>query len=191
LDSYLSMFSRKSTGNMILSQDMIRGGPPAPNNHSKKRKLSSNERMINSTKKKSCCSLCFRPKHKASRCHLLNGYKAWLVPWKSVNEIATTLGNPLYFEISVPDKETQQAMERWIASGNSNTITEDAIHLVLQNSYFSPIPDQPFKYNVLEVTVLGKGGLHIPGFEKAYYPVHTVVSWVLKNCTVTRRKKHL
>jgi hypothetical protein len=69
--------------------------------------------------------------------------------------------------------------------------TEDAFQLVLQYSYFIPIPDQPFKQNVVEVTVLGKGGLQILSFEKAYYLVHIVLTWVLKNCTVTRRKKHV
>jgi hypothetical protein len=56
---------------------------------------------------------------------------------------------------------------------------------------FSLIPDQSFKYNVLEVTVLEKGGAQLSGYERAFFPVHRVQIWMDKHCAMTKRKKHL
>jgi hypothetical protein len=41
----------------------------------------------------------------------------------------------------------------------------NAWHLVLVDMSFGTIPDQPFQYNIIEVTVLGQGGWQLSGYE--------------------------
>jgi hypothetical protein len=74
-------------------------------------------------------------------------------------------------------------------SETSNTIQEEVWHLVLTNTYVSLIPDQPFKYNVDEVTALGFGGSPLSSYKRAYFPVHIVQSWRNMHFEVYRRRK--
>jgi hypothetical protein len=214
LEAHVSLFARPSTRKIVFSREntinqgktfgietlssqerptlcMTRGGPPLPNSHSKKRKMSSNEIMIQSTKKKPCCSLCYGQKHKANGCPFIGEYKANLVPPRDVRDMTTKLGNPLYFEVKQLDDETKRLIHQSTVSGVSNAVPEHAWHLVLVNTYFGPIPDQPHEYNVVEVTVLGQGGRQLPGLERVCFPVYSVKNWMRKHCGVTGRKKHI
>ena len=103
--------------------------------------------------------------------------------------MSARLGNPAYYEVIQPNEETTHLMEQHLV--NSNSIPKLAWHLVLLNTYFSLIPDQSFQYNVVEVTVLEKGGSQLSGYERAFFPVHRVQSWMDKHCSMTKRKKHL
>lgn len=93
--------------------------------------------------------------------------------------------------MNVPDEDTKNLIEQGIVSGHSNNIPEEAWHLVLLNTYICLIPEQPFSYNVVEVTVLGHGGLMLSDYEKVFFPAYRVGSWMKKNCAVVRRKKHI
>jgi hypothetical protein len=95
-------------------------------------------------------------------CRLLEKYNAGLVQPKNVEELVSRLGNPLYFVVNQPD----EAIEQNIVPGKSNEIPPEAFHLVLLNTYFCQIPNQPCKYNVLEINVLGSGGGEVPGYER-------------------------
>lgn len=120
-------------------------------------------------------------------CRLLEKYNAGLVQPKNVEELVSRLGNPLYFVVNQPD----EAIEQNIVPGKSNEIPPEAFHLVLLNTYFCQIPNQPCKYNVLEINVLGSGGGEMPGYERTYFPVHRVQSWITKHCKLKGRKKHV
>jgi hypothetical protein len=93
--------------------------------------------------------------------------------------------------VKQPNEETRHLIDKWVVYGNSKEIPENAWHLVLVGTYFGTIPDQPFQYNIIEVTVLGQGGWQLSGYERACFPVHKVQSWMKKHCAVTRRKKHV
>jgi hypothetical protein len=170
---------------------MLRGGPLLPNNHEKKRKRSSNELMIENHKKKPSCSLCFGRKHRANRCQLLERHNAWMVQPTNVQKMAAMLGNPLYFEVHHPDLEKRQLIDQWLVGGNSNEIPEDACHLVLVNMHFCQMSDQSFQHNIVEVKVLGSGGEQLFGYERAFFTVHRVNSWMRKHCAAKGTKKHI
>jgi hypothetical protein len=114
-----------------------------------------------------------------------------MVQPRNVREMAARLGNPLYFHVKKPDEGTRHRIDKWFEGENSKEIPQDAWHLVLVDTYFGTIPDQPFQYNIVEVTVLGQGGWQLSGYERACFPVHKVQSWMNKHCAVTRRKKHV
>jgi hypothetical protein len=105
--------------------------------------------------------------------------------------MAARLGNPLYFHVKQPNEDTRHQIDKWFAGENSKEIPQDAWHLVLVDRYFGTIPDQPFQYNIIEVTVFGQRGWQLSGYERACFPVHKVQSWMTKHCAVTRRKKHV
>jgi hypothetical protein len=84
-------------------------------------------------------------------------------------------------------------LKKKVGDTPSITITEEDERLLLDPDdldagspeYFSQFPDQPSTYNVVEVIVLGQGGLMLRDYEKTYYPVHRVQSWMRKHCAVT------
>lgn len=147
------------------------------------------EAMIDNQQRKPTCSLCLQRHHNVNRCRIIERYKAWWVQPRYVREMSARLGNPAYYEVIQPNEETTHLMEQHMV--NSNSIPKLAWHLVLLNTYFSLIPDQSFQYNVVEVTVLEKGGSQLSGYERAFFPVHRVQSWMDKHCSMTKRKKHL
>jgi hypothetical protein len=71
--------------------------------------------------------------------------------------------------VKQPDEDIRH---KWFEGKNSKVIPQDAWHLVLVDTYFGTIPDEPFQYNIVEVTVLGQGGWQLSGYERACFPVH-------------------
>jgi hypothetical protein len=201
LSDRLSMFRRyQSTQQPTVSsvgvtsshgKNMIRGGPPLQNSHSKRRLLSSNERMITNLIKKRCCSLCLYHKHQVNVCPLLETHQASLVPWRNVKEFAERIGNPLYYEVQEPSEETRHQLPNLVFSGHPQEIPADACHLVLHQTFLCPLPDQPISCNSIQVTILGKGGVMLPKYEKTYLSVYKISNWIVKNCAVIRRKHHV
>jgi hypothetical protein len=51
------------------------------------------------------------------------------------------------------------------------------------------MPNPLFIHNWIEVTVLGKRGKELSGWEKAYFPAQQIGEWLEKNCAVKQRTK--
>jgi hypothetical protein len=47
-----------------------------------------------------------------------------------------------------------------------------------------------FSHNWIEVTVLGKQGKELSGWEKAYFHAHQIGEWLEKNCALKQRTKY-
>jgi hypothetical protein len=148
--------------------------------------------MIPNTRRKPSCSLCLEEGHRARgyKCRIVSEYKANLIKAGEVMEMAARLGNPAYYEVKQPDDETRERIVEWISRGGSNAVPSDAWHLVLLNIYFSTMENVTVMYNWIEVTVLGKRGVLLEGWETAYFPAHEIGTWLEKNCASRQRKKH-
>jgi hypothetical protein len=148
--------------------------------------------MIASKRRMPCCSLCLAPSHRAkrTRCPVVCKYKAHLIVWNDVQEMATRLGNPHIYEVEQPDNETRKRINQWFSNGGSNDLPTNAQHLVLLNTHFCATAKLHFNHNLVAVSVLEKRGRELSGWELAYLPAHKVREWLEKHCAERQRKKH-
>ena len=86
---------------------------------------------------------------------------------------------------------TKKSIRQWCSRGVPNKVPSDGLHLVLCNTFSSEMGTLDSNNNVIEVTVLGKGGKELQGWEKAYLPVREVREWLMKYCSMIHRKKHV
>jgi hypothetical protein len=110
-----------------------------------------------------------------------------LLRWSDVPELAKKLGNPAYYEVEHPEEETKRRIYQWFSHGVSNSIPADAWHLVLLDTYYCAMPNPLFIHNWIEVTVLGKRGKELSGWEKTYFPAQQIGERLEKNCAVKQR----
>jgi hypothetical protein len=47
------------------------------------------------------------------KCRVVAEYKANLLKWCDIPEMAKKLGNPLYYEVKQPDEEASRRMQEW------------------------------------------------------------------------------
>jgi hypothetical protein len=126
--------------------------------------------------------------HKASgfKWRVVAAYKAYLIKWSDIPEMAKRLGNPLYYEVKQPDEEASRRIQEWFSL--SNFIPSDAWYLVLLDTYYCAMANPLFSHNWIEVTVLGKLGKELSGWEKAYFPAHQNGEWVEKMLSTLREQ---
>jgi hypothetical protein len=128
--------------------------------------------------------LCWDEGHKAKgfKSRFVMSYKTNLIKWSDVPEFAKRPGNPAYYEAKQPEEEAKRRIYLWFSHGGSNSISADAWHLVLLDTYYCAMANPLFSHNWIEVRVLGKRGNQLSGWEKAYFPAHLIGEWLEKNC---------
>jgi hypothetical protein len=210
VDSHFCMYNgrkmnedtRLGAGGSIVGDvtGMKRACPRPACNHSRKRLKSKEEKrndsrrqMMISTTRKPCCTLCGDEGHRATgtRCRVVVTFKAPLIGWSDVMEMAEKLGNPMYYDVKHPNDETRKYIRQWFSRGGPHKIPSDGLHLVLWNTYFSSTDNLVSSKNLIEVTVLGKGGIELSGWGNVYFPAHEIREWLIKNCSMAQRKKHV
>jgi hypothetical protein len=170
----------------VIGKSMKRSCPVLCPNHGKKRKRSimeiRNKRMVHNNRRNQVRSLCLEEGHRARgyKCRVVSEYKANLIKPSDVMEMAARLGNPAYYEVRPPDEETGRRIVEWTSRGGSKAVPSGAWHLVLLNIYFSEMENNTGNnnHNWIEVTVLGKGGNILTGWEMAYFPPHEIGVWL-------------
>jgi hypothetical protein len=179
---------------------MKRACPTPANNHAKGRKKSKEEKRNNSYRRvmqsnqrqNPRCSLCGSEGHRAigARCQVVVDFKAPLIQWREIEDMAKRLGDPEYYEVKQPDDETRQRIIQWFSGCGSGAMPTDACHLVLLNTYFGEMANLHCNNNLIEVAVLEERGTTLLGFEKAFFPAHRIREWLEKNCASHGRTKH-
>jgi hypothetical protein len=188
-----------SVSNNVVEKEvpMKRGAPLLVDhsNHGKKRlKVMNHETFIKSSRQQTCCTLCCNVGHNAKEtiCPVVTKYQALFIDSKDVPELAASVGNPLYYEVKKPDSETKQSIMSWIEKGNLYDIPCHAHHLVLLNCYFCARENQPWYFNLVQVTVLEEGGKELSGYQIAFFPVYKIQEWLTKQCVRQgRNNKHV
>jgi hypothetical protein len=56
------------------------------------------------------------------KCRIAAAYKANLIKWCDITEMAKRLGNPLYYEVKQPDEEASRWIHEWFSNGRSTAI---------------------------------------------------------------------
>ena len=201
LDNHLSLFTRNMASQPMFSQDtgdkenqtLRRGAPAGTNGGGRLR--SANERtlnaMKNSKKRDSLCSLCLVPGHKVGRmCTIVQDLKARVVPAKDADEFGKSLGNPVTVLVETPDATTKRTIKDWI--GGEHSIPGATQHLLVKRCYYSARrAESTFQMNVVEVMLMGEGGIPLVGHWSAYFPAWKVSTWITSNCTSNGRKRQL
>jgi hypothetical protein len=191
-----SDFERIAGEVVVGREEMKRACPVPSSNHAKGRKKSKREfnnlHMMFASRRNASCSLCWDKGHRAMgfKCRIEAAYKANLIKWCDITEMAKTLGNPLYYEVKQPDEEASWRIHEWFSNGRSTAIPAGARHLVLLDIYYCGMERPVFKYNWIEVTVLGDRGKELSGWKKAYFTAHEIGEWLQTNCTSKQRNKH-
>jgi hypothetical protein len=69
------------------------------------------------------------------KCRVVAAYKANLIKWCDIAEMAKRLGNPLYYEVKQLDEETSRRIHEWFSNGRSTAIPAGGRHFVLLDTY--------------------------------------------------------
>jgi hypothetical protein len=108
------------------------------------------------------------PQNNGIQCRVVAAYKAYLIKWSDIHEMAKRLRNPRYSEVKQPD-------ERWFHCYTS------------LDTYYCGMEKQVFKYYWIEGTVLCDRGKDLSGWEKAYF-AYQIGKWFAKELFVKAEK---
>jgi hypothetical protein len=147
--------------------------------------------MKNSKKRDSLCSLCLVPGHKVGRmCTIVQDLKARIIQGKDSDEFAKSLGNPVTVLVETPDATTKGLIKEWIQG--EHTIPSTTQHMLVKRCFYSARrAATTFQMNVVEVMLMGDGGIPLVGHWPAYFPAWRVSAWITSNCSSNGRKRQL
>ncbi len=164
----------------------------APMDRTKNRLRSGNERarniMRNSSKRPPICSLCSLPDHKAgsTSCGVVIEHKASFIKWNSSSAFADKLGNPAMCHVEEASGATKDFLREWLSKDNS--IPNTTQHMIVKRCFYaaSRKATDSYQCNVLELTLLERGGTVVEGHESCLFPAYKVSSWIRSNCCVNQ-----
>jgi hypothetical protein len=115
-------------------------------------------------------------------------FSAYLIKWSDIPDMAKRLGNPLSYEVKQPDEEASRWVHEWFSNGGSIATLAGARHLVLVDTDYCGMDTPVFKYNWIEVTLLGDRGKNCRVARTLTSPPR-IGEWLQKIC-LSQRNEH-